>query len=565
MSRRAIPLNAQDPQAPQNAQDAQTTAAGDAILASPGSNEVLDAVLELSRTVTVDMHADEVVHSYVDRFRALFPGRLFCVQLLHPDTGELSSVYATGRLCPARREQVQVTRAALARHGASVPSALADRITVADNHSPMFVGAEHGFDVPMLDGEQISGLLAVEYATGTRPPPDEHALIVQLTIQLSSALRNSRLHRESVYLRDYLGKLLDNANAPIAVLGRDGEITFLNRALLALTGFRRDELIGEDWMSLLPETERRRLLPVYISALRGEPSTNVEVRVPRKDGTFAQVAVNTASILSPDGDVEGVIYIFRDVTELRELEEQVIHAEKLATLGQLAAGVVHELNNPLTSISVYGDFLMKKADADGADPRDREKLRRIVESADRILNFTRDLVTYARPSTERPVRMDIHELIDQAVGFCDHLVDETGATIEREYDHTLPPVYGVKGQLVQVFVNLVTNACHAMPLGAGRLRITTESRGGGRLAVLLRDSGKGIPEDNLERIFEPFFTTKGEGKGTGLGLSIVRNIVEQHRGSISVDSEVGSGTTFEVVLMCRADPRDSVPPRPEED
>ena len=103
--------------------------------------------------------------------------------------------------------------------------------------------------------------------------------------------------------------------------------------------------------SLCPETERRRLLPVYISALRGEPSTNVEVRLPRRDGSFAQVAVNTASILSPDGDVEGVIYIYRDVTELRELEEQVIHAEKLATLGQLAAGVVHELNNPLTSIS----------------------------------------------------------------------------------------------------------------------------------------------------------------------------------------------------------------------
>jgi signal transduction histidine kinase len=298
-------------------------------------------------------------------------------------------------------------------------------------------------------------------------------------------------------------------------------------------------------------------MPVYIAALHGEPSTNVEVRLPRRDGSFAQVAVNTASILSPDGDVEGVIYIYRDVTELRELEEQVIHAEKLATLGQLAAGVVHELNNPLTSISVYADYLLKKFAREGAALADVEKLRRVAESADRILKFTRDLVSYARPSTERPIPLDIHELIDQAVVFCEHLIDETGAEVDKRYDTALPPVYGIKGQLVQVFVNLITNACHAMPLGAGRLTLATLAAGDGKLSARVIDSGKGITEDNLQRIFEPFFTTKGEGKGTGLGLSIVKNIVEQHRGNISVQSEVGFGTTFEVVLTCRPDPREA--------
>jgi PAS domain S-box-containing protein len=298
----------------------------------------------------------------------------------------------------------------------------------------------------MIDGDDIAGVVSIEYPEHVAPPSDDRPLIVQLALQLGSALRNCRLHRESVYLRDYLSKLLDHANAPIMVIGRDGEVTFLNRAFSTITGFRRDDILGKDWLSLLPETERRRLLPVYISALRGDPSTNVEVRLPRRDGSFAQVAVNTASILSPDGDVEGVIYIFRDVTELRELEEQVIHAEKLATLGQLAAGVVHELNNPLTSIAVYGDFLLKKSAAHaGSDAGDVEKLRRIVDSADRILKFTRDLVTYARPSTEKPIPIDVHELIDQAVVFCEHLIEETGAVVEKQYDALLPPVYGVKG------------------------------------------------------------------------------------------------------------------------
>jgi two-component system NtrC family sensor kinase len=525
-------------------------------LRAPGPNEVLQAVLELSRAVTVDMHADEVVHAYIERFKRLFPERLFCVRMLDIQGTELSMVYATGRLRSERRDRVELTREALERHGVALPASSTSQIAAIDSYRPFFVNGAAGFDVPMMDGEQVAGVLAVEYAENEAAPDDDRALIVQLALQLGSALRNSRLHRESVYLRDYLSKLLDHANAPIMVMGRDGEVKFGNRAFLTITGFRRDDVLGRDWLSLLPETERRRLMPVYISALHGEPSTNVEVRLPRRDGSFAQVAVNTASILSADGDVEGVIYIYRDVTELRELEEQVIHAEKLATLGQLAAGVVHELNNPLTSISVYADYLLKKSAREGAAPADMEKLRRIVDSADRILKFTRDLVSYARPSTERPIPFDIHELIDQAVVFCEHLVDETGAEVEKRYDAGLPPVYGIKGQLVQVFVNLITNACHAMPLGAGRLTLATAPAGDGRLSVRVIDSGKGITEDNLQRIFEPFFTTKGEGKGTGLGLSIVKNIVEQHRGTISVQSEVGFGTTFEVVLTCRPDPRE---------
>ena len=340
------------------------------------------------------------------------------------------------------------------------------------------------------------------------------------------------------------------------VVGRRGQIRIANRAYLALTEFTREEVLGKEWMSLLPESERRRLLPVFINALRGEPTSNVEVRLPRRDKSFAHVAVNTASILSPDGDVEGVIYIYRDITEIRELEEQIIHAEKLATLGQLAAGVVHELNNPLTSIAVYADFLHKKAIDNEDDPQDIKKLGRIVEGAQRILNFTQDLVAYARPSAEEPTLVDIHEVLDQATSFCDHVIEEAGSTVRKDYDLDAPRIYAVRGQLVQVWVNLITNACHAMPQGAGTVTLSTKQTPGGRLVIKTKDSGKGIPEDNLSRVFEPFFSTKGEGKGTGLGLSIVRNIIEQHRGEISVKSEVGSGSTFEVVLPSRRDPNE---------
>ena len=521
----------------------------------PEPDELLEAVLELSRSVTVDVHQDEVVHRYVERFRRLFPQRMFCVRLLEPDGRQLSMVYGTGKLRAERRERIEVSVAALELHGIAPPTD-SGALGTAEEYRLLFAGSVEGFDVPLLDAGRVIGALAVEYARGVRPPPSDRALVVQLSVQLSAALHNGRLHRESLYLRDYLSKLLDHANAPIMVMGADGSIGFVNRAFLAVTGFRREELLGKEWLALLPEAERGRLLPVYISALHGEASANVDVRLPRRDGSFAQVAVNTASILSADGEIEGVIYIYRDVTELRELEEQVIHAEKLATLGKLAAGIVHELNNPLTSISVYGDYLLKRAIEHGHDAKDVERLRRITGSAERILKFTRDLVSYARPSNERPTAVDVHEVLDQAVQFCEHLIDETGAEVDRRYDVDLPPVYCVKGQLVQVFVNLVTNACHALPLGAGRLQIHTLATPDGRLLARVTDNGKGIPEDNLRRIFEPFFTTKGEGMGTGLGLSIVKNILDQHRATVTVSSEVGAGTTFEVSLACRPEPRD---------
>ena len=518
-----------------------------AALVVPDSHAVLDAVLELSRAITVDAHEDEIVHAYVGAFTRLFPQRMFCVRLFSDDDGTLCSVYATGRLRVDKRERIELSREASERHAVDDGALRRTELQIIPEYTPLFVAGESGFDVPMMDGSELLGLVSVEYPERVQAPADDRALLVQLTLHFGGALRNVRSHRRTVYLRDYLSKLLDHANAPILVMGKLGEVRLANRAFLAVTSFHRDEVLGKQWMSFLPDTEQRRLWPVYINAMRGEPATNVEVKLPRRDGSFAQVAVNAASIAGPDGEIEGVMYIYRDVTELRELQDQIIHTEKLATLGQLAAGVVHELNNPLTSIVFYSDYLLKKSQRAGADAGDVEKLRRIAVSADRILKFTRDLVTYARPTIETPVPLDLEDLVDQSLVFCSHLIEERGALVSKRFVEPAPSVYGVKTQLVQVLVNLITNACHAMPHGAGLLHIETKLADG-RVVLSVTDSGRGIPEENLGRVFEPFFTTKGEGQGTGLGLSIVRNIVEQHRGSIEVASEVGRGTTFEITL-----------------
>ncbi|MBX3230849.1 MAG: GHKL domain-containing protein [Labilithrix sp.] len=237
----------------------------------------------------------------------------------------------------------------------------------------------------------------------------------------------------------------------------------------------------------------------------------------------------------------------QDASELRALSSHMMQAEKLASLGQLAAGVVHELNNPLTSIVAYTDWLIRKQGPNG-DPDSLERLRRISESSSRILRFTRDLVAYARPSSENPVLVSIQNVIEQALAFCEHVIAQHGASVDRSFADQVPPVKGMPEQLAQVFVNLFTNACHAMPEMGGKLIVTTSSNPAGRIVVTVEDNGHGIALDHLVSIFTPFFTTKTDGRGTGLGLSIVRNIMDNHGAEIRAEHASTGGARFVLVF-----------------
>ncbi len=241
--------------------------------------------------------------------------------------------------------------------------------------------------------------------------------------------------------------------------------------------------------------------------------------------------------------------------ELKAFKGYMVQAEKLASLGQMAAGIVHELNNPLTSIVAYTDFMLRRAER--FDEPDTERIRRIAESANRMLRFTRDLVSYARPSSELAIPVPLHAVVRRALAFCEHEIAVAGVAVDLAFDDRVNHVRGKPEDLAQVFVNLVTNACHAMakpPDASGereppRLTITTElTANDAAVRVVVEDTGHGITSAHIPLVFAPFFTTKGAGQGTGLGLSIVKNIVEAHRGEISVESETSTGTRFVLLL-----------------
>jgi two-component system NtrC family sensor kinase len=470
------------------------------------------------------------------------------IEVVSRDEASFHTLYSSSATIPHRK--TVVSRAALAARAID-PDSVPRGLSSTEGFTPAFDPAATGFDVVMADRDRVLGIVTIEYEPGSLVPGEDRAYLVSLVFQLATALANARSRRESRYLRDYATQLLDHANALIVVIGRHREIRVVNRAFLALTGSTRDELLGRDFADCIAAGDRAQFAPVFANALRGLPASGFETSLGRRDGARARVALNVASVFGSDDSVEAVIAIGRDLTEVQRLEEQVLHAGRLATLGQLAAGVVHELNNPLTSIAVYGDYLLKKFRANGAEQGDVEKLSRIVDSADRILRFSRDLVAYARPSSESPSLVTLNAIVDQSAVFCEHLLARHKTTVVKNYGEGLPQLMAVRGQLHQVFINLITNACHAMERDPGTLTLETASDGDDFVVVRISDTGIGVPRHQSEQIFEPFFSTKGEGKGTGLGLSIVRNILTQHGGSVVLTGDPQQRTTFEVRLPVR--------------
>lgn len=236
-----------------------------------------------------------------------------------------------------------------------------------------------------------------------------------------------------------------------------------------------------------------------------------------------------------------------------EGKKTAFHNDKLAGLGKVVAGVVHELNNPVTSILAYAEYLRKKAERGALESADVERILRIEEAAQRIHGFSRELIAYARPSTEVPVHLSIHDVIDRALMFCEHVLSRSQINVERDFA-AVPLVRGIGGQLAQVFVNLFTNAANAMSESGGVLRVETRMDDAANCVhISVIDTGCGIAEHALPRLFEPFFTASQSGSGTGLGLSIVREIVESHRGRVWAERKDGMGAVFHVALPAAVD------------
>jgi len=240
----------------------------------------------------------------------------------------------------------------------------------------------------------------------------------------------------------------------------------------------------------------------------------------------------------------------RMIETLQETQDSLLHKERLASMGQLAAGVAHEINNPLGTILLFATAMQREA----IDPTQQQDLNTIIQEATRCKIIVSDLLNFARQQEVLTQPTDVNTLLEQVAASISHLTSFQHVSIKGEYAPDLPLIEADPSQLQQVFINLLNNAAEAIS-GLGTISLCTSTHASGEIEIQISDTGCGIPEDHLNKLFTPFFTTKAFGRGTGLGLSIVYGIIKMHRGQIWVNSKVGEGTTFHITLPIRHNPQ----------
>lgn len=334
--------------------------------------------------------------------------------------------------------------------------------------------------------------------------------------------------------------VLEEAPDGVRILDMNGYILYSNKAIEKIFGFSPEELKGRHISELhpVPEFFNSVLSPV----IKENGRWNGELKLKSKDGKEIPVWLNTSVVKNSKDEPICMVGIIRDISYLKEkeyLEKQLMQADKLATIGQLASGVAHEINNPLGNISLYAQMLLKKTE----DEVIRKKLNIINDEANRASHIVKGLLDFARQSELKLAPININKEIDKVLDIIKPQLWKI--KVDTEFQ-PLPIIQGDPNQIDQVIMNMLTNSIQAMK-GDGEILITTLSKKD-NIEISILDNGCGIPKEKLPKIFDPFFTTKETGEGTGLGLAISYGIIERHHGSIEVKSEVGKGTTFTIKL-----------------
>jgi PAS domain S-box-containing protein len=342
--------------------------------------------------------------------------------------------------------------------------------------------------------------------------------------------------------RAHLAAIVTASDDAIVGESLDGIILSWNAAAERISGYSAEAVIGRPLIDILPPESIDLERTILARVGRGESITpHEDVRV-RKDGTVVYVSVTVFPIKDRDGRVIGLSRFVRDITARKRADEQLRKAERLAEFGTLASGLAHEIGTPMNVILGRAEYMMSRA----TDEPSKRGLHTIVSQVERITKLIQQLLNVTR---RRPVELrafDLRQAIHGTVELFREHAARYRTVLELACAEDCPSVLADPDQLSQVLINLITNAIHAMPDG-GNIRISLRSVDG-KAVLSVADTGQGIAPDHLPKIFDAFFTTKETGKGTGLGLSVVKRIIEEHQGSIAVDSKPGRGTTFTVHL-----------------
>ena len=414
-------------------------------------------------------------------------------------------------------------------------------------HNKDYVPPEPALTIPLIASDRRMGVLVVTSETAQLQTGPHVDTLLRLAPAVALAIDVLLLGEDEqrTHARERtLAAALATMDQPVLILGIDAKVQYANAAAIKEYGYEPSEIAGlsvDDFVVPSARVPQRHTIPPISEE---KPLWTGEHVHRRKDGTQFPAAVTLSHIRDGSENIIGLVIGIRNLTEEQKVADHLGRTEKLAAIGELVAGVAHELNNPLTGISTFAQLLLE----DKLQGEQFESVSLIKREADRAIGVIRDLLLFARKDDARDVSVDINTIVKHTVRLRALASRSSGIEVHMHLHESNPKVRGDEQKLQQVLLNLLANAESAMASAPLRHLSITTRRKDGTVLIVVADTGRGMTPAVSERIFEPFFTTKPPGEGTGLGLSVSYGIIQAHNGAISVESTPDVGTTFTIVL-----------------
>ncbi len=427
------------------------------------------------------------------------------------------------------------------------------------NQEPLYVEVmkevESELAVPLISENKVLGVLNVNSRDGGAFSEDDLKLLTIYAGHTASLIKNARLYGQVMTERNFRENILESSPNSVIAVNMKKEITSINRRTEELFRLKRKHVLGKPVSAVFGA---QIVQIVNLAVNHGTLVDYQEIRKNYKDGSQLILGITSSWLRDHQDNLIGVAFSVRDLSEAKKTEEMIRRMDRLTSIGQLSAGIAHEIRNPLASISLNVQMLSKKLSLDEAA---KHVVSDTLEGVDRIKTLVKGMLDFAKPSPPALKRDSIARVLRNSISLLDSQLRKKKVEVRLDLAEDLPEIVFDEHHMQQVFVNLVLNGLEAMSDG-GSIRVKStiardQKKRRRQLSLHIMDTGSGIPPENLSKIFDPFFTTKPEG--TGLGLSIVHKIMEQHHASIDVVSEENRGTTFILNFPLQQTGRNDVP------
>lgn len=526
--------------------------------------DLRNSLLDFGRTLSGTTTIDRLIESLIDRLQQVLNVARIAIFIQDPSTPSGYRVAGMRGLSidlvvpPDFRDMIRVRSAATG-------VVRADDIDISTDIDG-FVRRPIHYYVPCVTRDQMVAIIGL----GRTPDgsllssEDLEVLLYTVSGYIAVAIENSLLYEKEQkhaaqmeMLKEFNESIIESINVGLLAADLDGRITSCNSALEAIFEINREQVIGRHFEDLFVEGFAVSIRNAMGGDYLHETALKHVYKLRTSSAQNRPLIVNIAlaPLRDDSGNRTGSLIVIEDVTTRVQFEEQLQQREKLSSIGLLAAGVAHEINTPLTGVSSYTQMLLGMLAE--SDPK-HKLLEKINHQADRAADIVGNLLNFARTgSTSQFGTVNINRILDDTLQLLESQLRQGCVEVVREYAQELPEIPGSAGKLQQVFTNLILNARDAVD-GGGRITLKTYRNGYDMILISVSDTGIGIAPENTAKIYDPFFTTKEVGRGTGLGLAVSYGIIQEHSGSIQVESQPGSGTTFVVAL-----PIEATAPQPE--